>query len=340
MEAQRLAGEPYGLARLALMHLDRVTQLGLPRAELLRAAGLDERHVRDPDARIPLSAVARLWGTIAARVEDPLIGLRLGADAHVREFGLVGCAMAYSKTLGAALTRLARYGRIVSDALVVTLEPEQDTLWVRLDVQPALRALRVAVDARLAALLAMCREIVGAPFAPLCVQLPYRRPAEVAEYERFFRGRLDFGAVATALQLEDKDVQRAVTLSDPMLTGYLDRMADQAVAALTTKLTVADRVRRTLWSELSAGVPEASFVASALGVSVRTMQRQLHAENTSFAIVLNQLRQEMAQPLLRDGGFSVAEVGFLLGYEDPGAFRRAFRRWQGVSPRAFRRRHR
>ena len=334
------AGEPCGLARLALMHLDGATQLGLPREELLRAAGLEERHLRDPDARVPLSAIARLWGTIATRITDPAIGLRLGADARAREFGLVGCAMAYSKTLGAALARLARYGRIVSDALVVTLDAEQDTLWVRLDVQPALRALRPAVDARLAALLSVCREIVGAPIAPLCVQLPYRRPAEVAEYERFFRGRLDFGAVATALQLDDKDVQRPVALSDPTLAGYLDRMADQSVAVLNTKLTLADRVRRTLWSELSAGVPDAGFVASSLGVSVRTMQRQLHAENTSFAAVLNHLRQEMAQPLLRDGGLSVAEVGFLLGYEDPGAFRRAFRRWHGVSPRTFRRRHR
>jgi AraC-like DNA-binding protein len=333
-----LAGEPCGLARLALMHLERVTQLGLPREELLKAAGLEERHLRDPDARIPLSAIARLWATIGTRVPDPSIGLRLGADARAREFGLVGCAMAYSKTLGAALTRLARYGRIVSDALVVTLDTEQDTLWVRVDVQPALRALRPAVDARLAALLSVCREIVGAPIAPLCVQLPYRRPAEVAEYERFFRGRLEFGAVATALQLEDKDVQRPVALSDPALTGYLDRMADQSVAVLNTKLTLADRVRRILWSELSAGVPDAGFVASSLGVSVRTLQRQLRAEQTSFATVLNQLRQEMAKPLLRDGGFSVAEVGFLLGYEDPGAFRRAFRRWHGLSPRAFRRR--
>jgi AraC-like DNA-binding protein len=335
-----IAGEPCGLARLALMHLDRVTQLGLPRAELLRAAGLDERHLRAPDTRIPLSALARLCGAITARIADPAIGLRLGADARAREFGLVGCAMAYSDTLGSALTRLARYGRIVSDALVVTLDTERDTLWVRVDVQPALRALRVAVDARLAALLSVCREIVGAPIAPLCVQLPYRRPVEVAEYERFFRGRLDFGAVATALQFEDRDVQRPVTLSDSTLSGYLEHVADQAVAALSTKLTIADRVRRTLWSGLSGGVPDATFVASSLGVSVRTLQRQLRAERTSFAAVLNQLRQEMAQPLLRDGGFSVAEVGFLLGYEDPGAFRRAFRRWHGVSPRAFRRRQR
>jgi AraC-like DNA-binding protein len=335
-----IAGEPCGLARLALILLDRVTQLGLPRAELLRAAGLDERHLRAPDTRIPLSGIARLCGAITTRITDPVVGLRLGSDARAREFGLVGCAMAYSQTLGAALTRLSRYGGIVSDALVVTLDAEHDTLWVRVDVQPALRALRLAVDARLAALLAVCRELVGAPIAPLCVQLPYRRPAEVGEYERFFRCRLDFGVVATAMQLDDKDVQRPVVLSDPTLVGYLDVMADQAMAALATKLTLADRVRRTLWSALSGGVPDASFVASSLGVSVRTLQRQLRAEHTSFAAVLNHLRQEMAQPLLRDGGYSVAEVGFLLGYEDPGAFRRAFRRWHGLSPRAFRRRPR
>ena len=74
-----------------------------------------------------------------------------------------------------------------------------------------------------------------------------------------------------------------------------------------------------------------------LGMSARALQRGLRVEGTTFAAVLTQLRHEMARSLLGDGQLAVAEVAFLLGYEDPSGFQRAFRRWAGRSPRAFRR---
>jgi AraC-like DNA-binding protein len=328
--------EPSGLARLALMHLERTTQMGVSRATLMREARLDERQLRDPDSRIPLAAVGQLWRAAAKHVPDPAFGLRLGADTRVREFGLVGYTMAFSSTVGSALRRFGHYSRIVSDALVVSLEAEGEATWLRLDVQPALRAFRPAVDARLAAVLAACREIAASPIAPLTVQLPYRRPADVKDYETFFAAPLEFGALTTALLLRNDDLARPVAVADTTLTGYLDRMAEQTLQALGNERTVRDRVRRVLWSELTEAVPPLDRVARALGVSARTLQRQLREESTTFAHTLAQLRQEMAPSLLRDGRLAVSEVAFLLGYEDPSAFQRAFRRWFGRSPRAFR----
>jgi AraC-like DNA-binding protein len=244
--------------------------------------------------------------------------------------------MAFSSTLGSALRRLSHSSRIVSDALVVSLETQGEATWLRLDVQPALRAFRPAVDARLAALLSACREIVGTPIAPLTVQLPYRRPAEVKDYETFFAAPLEFGALATAFLLRNEDLARAVAVADTTLTGYLDGLAEQALAKLGSEQTVRERVRRVLWTELAEAVPSLDGVAKALGASGRTLQRQLRDEQTTFAAVLAELRREMAPSLLRDGRLAVSEVAFLLGYEDPSAFQRAFRRWFGRSPRAFR----
>src|SRR5262245_11918364 len=224
--------EPSGLACVALMHLAHAERWGVPRAALLRAARLDEEQLRDPDARVPRSALVRLWYAVAAHVPDPALGLRLGTAVRAREFGLVGYTMALSPTVAAALKRLARYERILSDALVVALAAEAETTWVRLDVEPALRAFRPAADFRLAALLAMCREIAAASITPLTVQLPYRRPEDVREYERFYRAPLEFGALATAFLLRNDDLARPVVLSDETLTGYLDRLAEQLLAAL------------------------------------------------------------------------------------------------------------
>jgi AraC-like DNA-binding protein len=220
---------------------------------------------------------------------------------------------------------------------MVQLETSDGTTWVRLDVQPALRAFRPAADARLAALLSICREIAATSITPVAVQFPYRKPADVREYERFFQAPLEFGALATAFALDSADLNRPVALSDDALTGYLDQLASQVLKELETERTVADQVRRVLWRELSERVPEISRVARSLALTPRTLQRRLREENTTFSGVLEQLRRDMAPELLRDGRMAVAEVAFLLGYEDASSFHRAFRRWFGSSARVFRR---
>ena len=325
-----------GLVRLILVQLEKLGHMGLARDVLLREAKIDEQQLRDPDGRLPLDVVARLWHAAASRVADPAFGLRVGAETSVREWGLVGYAVAYSSTLGSALNRFAHYSRVMSDALVVRIDTERDAAWVRLDVQPALRAFRPAVDARLAALLAACREMVGAPVTPLLVQLSYKQPADVKEYERFFGAPLEFGALASSFLLRSEDLARRLAMADKTLVGYLETLADQKLASLGPERTLRERVRRALWAELSERTPTLEAVARTMGMSARTLQRQLRQEGTTFAKLLTDLRREMAPALLRDGRHGVSEVAFLLGYEDPSAFRRAFHRWFARSPRAFR----
>jgi len=328
--------EPSGLVRLVLVQLERLGELGVARDVLLRQAQIDERQLPDPDARIPLAAVTRLWRVAAEHVADPAFGLRIGAETSVREWGLVGYAGAFSSTLGSALKRFAHYSRVMSDALVIRIDTEQDATWVRLDVQPALRAYRPAVDARLAALVSACREMVAAPVTPLLVQLSYRQPADVKEYERFFGAPLEFGTLASSFLLRSDDLARRIAVADKTLVGYLETLADQTLVSIGKEQTQRERVHRALWAELSERNPTLEEIARSLGVSARTLQRQLRQEGTTFAKLLAELRREMAPTLLRDGRHGVSEVAFLLGYEDPSAFRRAFQRWFGRSPRAFR----
>ena len=328
--------QPSGLVRLVLVHLEKLARLGVSREALLREAKIDERQLTDPDGRIALAAVARLWHAADSQVSDPAFGLRVGAETAVREWGLVGYAMAYSATLGSALKRFAHYGRVMSDALIVHFDTERDATWVRLDVQPALRAFRPAVDMRLAGLLSACREITAAPITPLLTQFSYRHPGEIKEHERLFGSPLEFGALASSFLLRTEDLARPVALADKTLVDYLETLADQVLAAVGTEQTLRERVRRALWAELSESAPGLEAVARTLGMSARTLQRQLHREGTTFAALLTTLRREMAPALLRDGRYGVSEVAFLLGYEDPSAFRRAFQRWFGRSPRSLR----
>ena len=329
--------EPSGLARLVLLHLAHAARWGVSRVELLREARLDEAQLRDPDARVPRTAIVRLWHAVAARGPTRRSGCASAPQPAPGSSGSSATRSPSARPSGRRCTRLTRYDRLLSDALVVALEAEDAGTWVRLDVEPALRAFRPAADFRLAAVLAVCREIAAAPITPLTVQFPYRRPADVRAYARFYRAPLAFGALATAFLLRPDDLARPVVASDATLTGYLDPLAAQRLAGLGGEDTLRDRVRRLLWAALSEGVPALEGVGRGLGLSPRTLQRRLRAEGTTCTAVLTQLRHDLALPLLRDGRLAVAEVAFLLGYEDPSAFHRAFRRWARRSPRAFRR---
>jgi AraC-like DNA-binding protein len=328
--------EPSWLTRVVLLHLEHTTRLGLPREDLLRQARLDERHLRDPDGRVPVSVVIRLWRAIAERATEPTIGLLLGKHMRVKEFGLVGYAMAHSRTLGAALKRLDRYDRIVSETLNVALDTTAGATWVRMDVQSPLRALRPAADARLAALVSVCRELTAASLDLLAVRLPYREPEQIVEYQQFFRAPLEFGALATAFLLRTRDLERPVAQGDETLAGYLDRLAEQLLPPLERDATARDQIRNALWSALPDGVPELASLARGLGVSGRTLQRRLRDEGTTYREVLADFRRDAAPALLREGRLGVSEVAFVLGYEDPASFQRAFRHTFGMPPRAFR----
>ena len=96
-------------------------------------------------------------------------------------------------------------------------------------------------------------------------------------------------------------------------------------------------MHQAIWAELSSGPPTLPETARALGISTRTMQRQLKEEGTTYAEVLDALRREMAAGLLHNHTLAIYEVAFLLGYSEPSTFYRAFRRWHGMSPGDYRR---
>jgi AraC-like DNA-binding protein len=284
---------------------------------------------------VPLLAIINLWRYVSEHVDDPGVGVRLGATIRTRDLGLVGYAMYYSDTLLHALVRLARYIRIVNEAIQIKLEPDGDNLRVVLEAHPALDAIRHPVDCRLTTVLAYARELTGVDLVPVAVRFPYRRIETLGAHKRFFRAPLEFGCSRSELVFRQRDVDRPVQAADETLTGYLDGLAHDVLEGLAEGSFV-DKVRRVVWSELSGGQPTLQRVATQIGVSVRTLQRRLGEQGTSFATVLERLRRDLAIHLLSDRSLAVYEVAFLLGYSEPSTFSRAFRRWHEISPQAYR----
>ena len=326
-----------GLARLSITMLHHATEMGADRDQVIRESGLDKIDLSDPEARIPAITLERFWRSLIKHDPDPALGMRLGNSTSVRELGIVGYTMAYSRTLGEALQRLVRYIHILNQGVLCTLSREGLRATMVIHSELAFDRLRHPVDIRLAAVLRTAREITGVEIVPVEVQFPYPRPDDTSHHARYFACLLSFGCDDAALVFSQEDLKRPVSGADEELCKYLDRLADETITTLDQDASFTNKLRRVIWIELSDGVPTLQHTSGTLGISTRALQRRLSEEGTTFTTVLRDLRREVAMGLIRHREMAVCEIAYLLGYAEPSTFHRAFRRWTGTSPREYRR---
>lgn len=273
----------------------------------------------------------RLWQATIEAFDDPLLGLKIARSLSVKQLGLVGYSMQHSATLRESLERLARYQRILSEAVRAELTEQQDEFTVSWITHPALKSLRVPIHVGVTLLLRTARELTGVEIRPVRLELPTPQPDGLSEFRAEFACPMQFETQTATLVFTASQMSLPVVTSDDTLVGYLDQLAEIAAAPLDAKNdSTTTAVRRTLWGLLPTGKPSIWHTARTMGISVRTLQRRLGEEGGSYSSVLDGLRRDVAGELLGTGSQSAADIAFLLGYSEPSAFHRAVRRWQKI----------
>jgi AraC-like DNA-binding protein len=133
-------------------------------------------------------------------------------------------------------------------------------------------------------------------------------------------------------------LDRPIPRADACLFGYLAKRADDLLARLPAYANATQRVRADIGAMLARGEPRLETIARAMAVSARTLHRRLAREGSRFSTLVDEVRRERALVLLEDRTLSCSEIAFLLGYAEPAVFFRAFKRWTGMSPHAYRHR--
>ncbi|MBD9413287.1 AraC family transcriptional regulator [Pseudomonas sp. PDM16] len=310
--------------------------LGLDSAALCREAGLDPALTDDANARFPLDATTRLWHLAVAASGDPALGLSTSRHVAPTTFHALGMAVMASSSLREVFERIVRYHQVVSDALALSLHDAGDTCELHFGLAPDTPApAPEAIDAFAAIYVRTCRNRLGRDYAPQAVHLRRPAPENPQPWLQVFRAPVHFAANEDMLCFASADLDRPLGDGNPELAAHNEAVLQRRLEALQPD-TVARRLRRSLEQCLPNGEPSAESLAHGLHLSLRSLQRHLSDEGSSYEQVLADTRRDLALNHLREADCSISEVAYLLGFSDSSSFSRAFKRWTGQSPSQYR----
>ena len=324
-----------GLVKLACDSI--VRSCGFTRAELLAGANLEPELLADPDTLIDMSSLVELLRWTRLRTSDPGLGVRLARVVDLREQGFWGYAVLSSGSLRQRVETHVRY-QPLRTPWSLTLRTE-GALAV-LDVSPHAipeDVLPMLIDWIVATALLHVRANFGQTPRGIQLWLSYPEQAHHRELASLFEGHIVFDApcirIAAPLELLDRPMP-----GDPHLASLVRKQLDARLDDTRhthTPRALIERVRERVAARLDHDA-SLSRIARDLRMSARTLQRQLEAEGASFDAEVEQIRRAHALKSIGETEQSVACIATRLGYADASSFRRAFRRWTGVSPGSYR----
>jgi AraC-like DNA-binding protein len=182
------------------------------------------------------------------------------------------------------------------------------------------------------------RLMVGSLWAPVEVQFAHAAPRQTSEHLRVFGAPVSFGCATNSFVMEREFLERSVPAADERLYPILRRYLDGVLKEMPRDDDLLTSVRRAVGESMRDGEPKLTLVAKRLAMSPRTLQRRLKESGVDFKGLVEDTRRRFSLSYLRDRRNTLTEIAYLLGYSEVSAFNRAFRRWTGSTPAAYRRR--
>lgn len=310
---------------------------GLKPEHVLRRAGLPEDLLSRRGDGLSTGEYFRFWRALEAEAGDAMFPLRIVELVSAESFDPPLFAALCSANLMQAVQRLARYKQLIAPMRLevevgkageLTVSPRW--LSVQTEVPYSLQVAEIAFFLRLARL--ATRESVKA----LRVALPQLPPsAYVRRYERFFGVSVEHGDHPSITFAAADALRPFLTVNEGMWRVFEPDLR-RRLSELDATATTADRVHAVLLELLPGNAATIEQAAERLGLSKRTLQRRLEDEGENFRALVNATRESLARHYLGSTTMSSGEIAFLLGFEDPNSFYRAFQDWTGQTPESAR----
>jgi AraC-like DNA-binding protein len=328
-------------ARSVAIHHVRASLRGAERhgvdiTALLERAAIPPRLLEVPLARVSPQQFALLTKAVWEALDDELQGLG-PQPLKAGTFAMMCHAVVHCPDLRSALDRGSAFYRLFPGGPRFRLEESeaQDVARVVFDLTAFDDPDHYLAESATVVTHRVAGWLIRRRISLTRVELGYPAPAHALEYDLLYGAPCSFRAPHTALVFDRAVLDHPVLQDEAGLRAFLRRAPGDVLARLDYGSTTAAQVRRLLGQSLPDRMPDPQEVAARLAVSAQTLRRRLAAEGTSFQRIRDQLRRDVAISALATGTVSIEDISQQLGFSEPSAFHRAFKRWTGSAPRSY-----
>jgi len=324
------------LTSWALLIWDELNKHGCDARAIFKRAGLKPERLGDANARYSVAAMQKLWALAIEASGEDSFAYNVGRQWRPTTFHALGYSWLASATLAGGLKQIARYSRVVNNGVSVSFQHSGSCGELSIHIQYHKFIIHQgAHDAALAALMKMLRMLMGESYSPMEIHCFYARPATAIHFEHDVRCPILYDMPDNKVLFDNADLHRRLASANSELQKInedllLEKLHQLDRACMVTRVTLA------INKELPTGEVYEKDIAASLGVSLRTMQRELAQQQQSFKQLLDAIRQQLAEQYLANSQLSLNEITYLLGFANQANFTRAFKRWQGMPPSSYR----
>lgn len=302
---------------------------GASLVDLCKAVDISVEELNDSEKSVDFEKAYRSWELAVKDTRDSLLGLHLGQTATPSILGLIGHLMQSSPDLLTAYQQVCKHATLATDMFRYSIESNKEQtilryeparLWLKVSEMSA----RQAVEQAMAGTLNVFYLLSGKRVKPVLAEFIFPKRNTI-EYEGIFNSPLEFSSKQNALFFKTTDLKVKVNSYDKSLFALFDKIIRDKLEKLIRKSSLSDQVRKILTQDFKGQIVSGRVMAAQLNMSVRTFQRKLYEEGTTYRDLSTKLRRELALLLLKNQRSSVQDVARMLGYSEASALRKVIK---------------
>jgi len=323
------------------MALAALEKIGVDPAPFLKEAQISHVKLMNPIGRVSIKKERHFWKIATEATSDPLLGLRLAEHVPFGAYPLLEYIGASCHSLYQALVFFSKYGQVVYGCWHPRLVESKNSIRFDLGTEGSPENSRHADEFGLALMVKRLKHFSGTDVPLKAVQFRHHLTGDIQEYKKIFLVDVSFEQEESSLLFDSSIKNIPCKSADQFLLGSLLKLAEKVFQKLPTEERFAEsnlisQVTSIIGKDLALGEPQIDKIASAVGMSGRSLQRKLEEEGTTLSQLVVQVRKEVASELLKNVNLPYEEIALSLGYSTASAFNRAFKQWFKMSPSEFR----
>jgi AraC-like DNA-binding protein len=276
-----------------------------------------------------------LWQVASEITVDPAVALRVSTRVKTNTLGIIGYLALASESARNAFELVKGLTPLLWEDFECELESDSEVAFIRCSTGTDSQVSRFTTEYAIGLTVTISRALWAGGADPLEARFSYPAPSYADEYERILQLPIRFDAGEDGVLFPISMMDGLNPTADAALRQLLEQYAADQLAKIPTSARFSQRVRACILYTLPLGNLTADSVAAEFNMSNRTLRRRLQEETTSYQEILDDVRAELARHYLTKERRDIDEVAFRLGFSDPSAFTKAFRRWTGQTPADF-----